>query len=109
MFFIISWRWVVKVVADIKMIRMTVMTWTFRLPSALRKVDDSGAPNKVDASACLASSGVRGPIPTPFWILSLSTRNSAKKIGACSRIGRHEANGLVPVSLYSAMVSCVMA
>ena len=38
-----------------------------------------------------------------------STRYSAKKTGDCSRIGRHEANGLVPDSLYSAIVSCVIA
>ncbi|CAB4879073.1 unannotated protein [freshwater metagenome] len=35
-----------------------------------------------------------------------STPNSAKKIGACSRIGRHEASGFVPVSLYSFIISC---
>ncbi len=40
---------------------------------------------------------------------SISTRNSAKKIGDCSRIGRHDANGLVPCSRYSAMVSRLMA
>ncbi len=34
-----------------------------------------------------------------------SSRNSERKIGICSRIGRHDANGFVPVSLYSAMVS----
>ena len=38
-----------------------------------------------------------------------STRYSAKKTGDCSRIGRHEANGLVPDSLYSAIVSWVIA
>ena len=43
------------------------------------------------------------PLPLAAWWSS--SRNSARKIGICTRIGRHEANGLVPVSLYSAIVS----
>src|SRR3712207_8384856 len=38
MFFIISWRWVVKVVADIRMMRMTVTICVATLPLAPRKV-----------------------------------------------------------------------
>ncbi len=49
-----------------------------------------------------------GPIVLPCGI-PLSTRNSAKKNGDCSRIGRQEENGLVPDSRYSAIVSCVIA
>ena len=66
-------------------------------------MSDSCAPKIVDASACAASSRVIGPIgslrPAAIPSRPLSTRNSAKKIGACSRIGRQEANGLVPRSL----------
>ena len=33
------------------------------------------------------------------WVALFSVRNSARKIGICSRSGRQEASGLVPVSL----------
>src|SRR4051812_46253668 len=107
MFFIISWRCVVKVEADIRMIRTTVRIFVdVRLEP--RKVSEIGDPKRVALSACSRSSLVSGPIEKfGFWML-FSTRNIAKKIGAWSRIGRHEANGLVPVSLYRAMVSCVI-
>lgn len=39
----------------------------------------------------------------------LSTWKSAKKKGDWKRIGRHEANGLVPVRLYRSIVSWVIA
>ena len=39
----------------------------------------------------------------------LSTRNRPKKNGDCTRIGRHELNGLVPSFLYSSIVSWVIA
>ena len=48
---------------------------------------------------------VRTPLPVPFFAAWSRSRKSARKIGICSRIGRHEANGLVPVSLYSFIVS----
>ena len=51
-----------------------------------------------------ASALLRTPWPLPSEAWS-SSRNRARKIGICSRIGRHEANGLVPLSLYSFIVS----
>ena len=63
-----------------------------------------GAPNNVDVSACCASCCVSGPIasrgysPRDSGPREFSTRNSAKKMGICSRIGRQEANGFVPCS-----------
>ena len=81
--------------------------------SALRNVSDSCAPRKVDCSAWAATSGVMGPIGGVFPVAidsrPLSTRNRPKKNGDCSRMGRHEENGLVPVRLYRSMVSCVIA
>ena len=48
-------------------------------------------------SACVGGHERRCAVP--FFAAWSSSRNSARKIGICSRIGRHEANGLVPVSL----------
>src|SRR4051812_38513995 len=107
MFFIISWRWVVKVDADIRTIRTTVRIFV-DVRSELRNDAEIGEPKSVALSACSRSSFVSGPIEKPsFWML-FNTRKRAKKIGAWSRIGRHEANGFVPVSLYRAIVSCVI-
>ena len=57
----------------------------------------------MDCSACAASDWLIGPIgglvPSEIAGSEFSTRNSAKKNGDCSRIGRHELNGLVPVRL----------
>ena len=50
-----------------------------------------------------------GHLKTPsglFVAMPWSTENRAKKIGACSRIGRQEDSGLVPVSRYSFIISC---
>ena len=69
------------------------------MPSLLRKVEDSCAPKMEELSAWRASSVVSGPISRCCTTYTLSTRNSAKKIGIWSRIGRHEENGLVPVFL----------
>jgi hypothetical protein len=102
MFFIISWRWVVNVLADMRMMRTTVTIWTVRLSAPMNR-SDSCAPKKVDASASPASWRVIGPIgsvvPSEIFLRPLSTRNRPKKNGDCSRIGRHELNGLVPVRL----------
>ncbi len=47
-------------------------------------------------------------LATPSYLDAWSiTRNSAKKIGICRISGRHEANGLVPVSFHSFICSCV--
>ena len=56
-----------------------------------------------DFSICCATLASIGPIapqvPSAIALRWLSTVNSAKKNGDCSRIGRHEENGLVPVFL----------
>src|SRR5690349_14985300 len=98
MFFIISWRWVVKVDADIRMIKMTVRIFV-DIRFEPRNDSEMGDPNRVAWSACWRSSFVNGPIEKSGLGMPLSTRNRAKKIGAWSRIGRQDANGLVPVSL----------
>jgi hypothetical protein len=76
-------------------------------------LSDSGDPSSVEVFALCASSLSNGPIagflPLATLAIPLSTRNSAKKTGDCSSIGRQEEKGLVPVSRYRAMVSCVMA
>ena len=100
-----------KVVADISTMSSTVTTYVAVL-SALRKVSDSCAPRKVDCSAWAATSGVMGPIggvPGGDRLEAVEHRNRPKKNGDCSRMGRHEENGLVPVRLYRSMVSCVIA
>src|SRR5450759_5177206 len=106
MFFIISWRWVVNVVADMRMIRTTVTIWVLRgsgLSPAPTKYEESGAPKTVDPSAERASSLVIRPIGCCFSDAILgsawSKRKRAKKTGDCSRIGRQDENGLVPVRL----------
>ena len=81
----------------------SAITATF--PSALRKVAEIGTASNSSAwPNCLACSSVRTPCTLPCEAWS-SSRNSARKIGICRRIGRHEANGLVPLSLYSFIVS----
>ncbi len=40
-----------------------------------------------------------------FEAIAESTWYSAKKNGDCARMGRHEESGLVPVSLYSFIIS----
>src|SRR6476619_8546516 len=102
MFFIISWRCVVNVVRDISTMSTTVMIWVL-VVCAPTNLSDSDAPRIVDASAWAATGRVIGPIgawvPCAMALRLFSTRNKAKKIGDCSRIGRQELNGLVPVRL----------
>src|SRR5512141_1707339 len=98
MFFVISWRWVVNVVADIKMISTTVTTLVARL-GACMNVEDSDAPKIVACSNCSATGWVIGPMAA-WWFgfvigraissMLLSTRKRPKKNGDCTRIGRHE-------------------
>ena len=99
MFFIISWRCVVKVVADIKTMR-TIVTTLVLSEFAPRKWSESWAPKMVADSAWLATALVMGPIgslaPVAIFSRPLSTRKRPKKKGDWTRIGRHEENGLVP-------------
>ena len=100
MFLLISWRWVRKVVAVIATTRMAAVTITATMPSLLRKVSFSGTtPNSLAWPNDSARSLLRKPCSLPFLAAWSSIRNSARKIGICTRIGRHEENGLVPVSL----------
>src|SRR5690349_6971211 len=112
MFLVISWRWVVNVVADIRMISTTVTILVARF-GACMNVDDSEAPKMVADSNCSAIGWVIGPMcawaPEAISSMLLSTRNRPKKNGDCTRIGRHELKGLVPSFLYSSIVSWVSA
>src|SRR6478735_5945592 len=112
MFFVMSWRWVVNVVADIRMISTTVTTFVAVL-GACMNVEDSDAPKIVACSNCCAIGWVIGPMcacaPEAISSMLLSTRNRPKKNGDCTRIGRHELKGLVPSFLYSSIVSWVIA
>ena len=106
MFLLISWRWVVNVVAVIASTRIaaTIITADVavgapgaRLQKRLRERD------LPEVSACAELLGLllgeEARAPSPFLAAWSSSRNSAKKIGICSRIGRQDANGLVPASL----------
>ena len=83
-------------------LRTAVRILTLR-SSEPTNVADSCAPKIVDFSMTDATSGVIGPIgacaPEATCGRLLSSWNSAKKNGDCSRIGRHEENGLEPVLL----------
>jgi hypothetical protein len=48
-------------------------------------------------------------VPAAIAGRAYSIRKRAKKTGDCSRIGRQDENGLVPVRLYRPMVSWVIA
>ena len=48
-------------------------------------------------------------LPLAMSCRPLSTRKSPKKNGDCSRIGRQDCSGLVPVRLYRSIVSAVIA
>ena len=90
-----------NVVADIAMISTTDTIWMWMLPSAFMNVPDSGAPKIValsnDVGELLRHRPERSASsPAAISGSEFSTRNSAKKMGDWSRIGRHEANGLVP-------------
>ena len=70
------------------------------MSSVLRKVSEILAPRKTALPNWVFSSSVISPRSTSGFLAAWSIRrNSARKIGICSRIGRHEANGLVPESL----------
>src|SRR5690625_3835999 len=101
MFFMRAWREDMNVATDIKMIKMTVTTLTC-MSSLLIKLDDSGAPNSDDCWALSANLASKAPIvfsPDAMAGKALSTRKSEKKMGICSRSGRHEDRGLVAVRL----------
>ena len=102
MFLRISWRWVVNVVSDISTMSTPVRIFVLTSEEP-RKWLDRGAPKSVDCSMTPATDRVIGPIgvcwPAATCGRLLSTWKSAKKNGDCSRIGRHEENGFVPVSL----------
>ncbi len=86
-------------VAVIAITSMAAVIITATSPLALRNVSDRGTtPNSLAAPNCSACSVVRTPFGVPCEALS-SSRNRVKKIGICNRIGRHEENGLVPLSL----------
>jgi hypothetical protein len=96
MFLLISWRWVRNVVAVIATTRTPARICTLTSVASVN-VSEIGAP-KIFAlrswSTCLA-------VRTRGWPLRglVDQRNSARKIGIWMISGRHEANGLVPVSL----------
>src|SRR6476469_4608363 len=102
MFLRISWRCVVNVDSDMRMMSTAVRILTLRSFDPT-KVEDSCAPKIVDFSMTEATPGVIGPMgacaPVATCGRLLSTWNNAKKNGDCSRIGRHEENGLEPVLL----------
>ena len=102
MFLLISWRWVVNVVAVIASTRIaaTICTASDRR-LRVRNVAEIGiAPNSSALPKLFGQVvGQERRAPSPFVGAWSSSRNSARKIGICSRIGRQEANGLVPVSL----------
>ena len=64
----------------------------------------SGAPKMCALRALSSSGSSMTPIVLPE-AMPLSTWYSAKKNGDCARMGRHEESGLVPVSLYSFIIS----
>src|SRR3954465_2092546 len=105
MFLLISWRWVRNVVAVIASTRIAARIFTLSW-SVLVKESEIFAPKIVALLRWLTSEVVRTPLA---WSCAawLRSRNSARKIGIWIRIGRHEENGLVPVPLYSAIVSWV--
>ena len=78
-------------------------------PEAFVKVSCRGAPKSDALPNDAARSFVSRPMPVLLICASCSTEYSEKKIGICSSSGRQELSGLVPVSLYSAMVSRDMA
>ncbi len=62
------------------------------------KLAEIGAPKIVAWAAESTSDCVIGPIGLSSATPYLSTWKSAKKIGICKMIGRHDENGLVPFS-----------
>jgi hypothetical protein len=89
----INWRWVVKVVADMKIIKTIEII--FVMPSELpKKVPDSGAPKKLACWAEIKYSPFNKPCGR-FWLIPFRTVNRAKKIGAWAKIGKQDAKGFV--------------
>ena len=90
MFLRMSWCCVVKVVSDISTMSTAVRIFVLSEVENMNELD-SWAPNKVDCSACLATSEVIGPIaacvPSEIPLRLLSTWKSAKKKGDWKRIG----------------------
>ncbi len=79
---------------------MAATICTARWPSGLVNEALIGSePKSSDWPNWRADSASRKPCALPFLAAWSIRRNSAKKIGICSRIGRQDANGLVPESL----------
>ena len=101
MFFIDSCAMVYHCVTDMMTIMATVTILTC-VSELLMKEEDRLAPKTLEAWTCSASCCVSGPIegrpylPEATAPREASTRNRAKKMGICTRIGRQEAMGLVP-------------
>src|SRR3954468_3231168 len=99
MFLLISWRWVRNVVAVIATTRIAASRRTLGR-SVEVKLSEILAPKIVALAKLVARSEVSRARGSSGFLAAWSIRlNSARKIGICSRIGRQEANGLVPVSL----------
>ena len=77
----INWRWVMKVVADMKIIKITVISLVWEFESLLRKVFDRFAPKNFASCADASKSPFQTPCGTSLAI-PFRTVNSAKKIGA---------------------------
>src|SRR6476659_2443937 len=100
MFLLISWRWVVKVVAVIATTRIAATICTLTRPWLWMNVAEIGiVPNSFAFARLVACSVVMKPFAVWFFCAWSSRRNSAMKIGDCTNSGRHAANGLVPVAL----------
>src|SRR3954447_4604794 len=97
MFLLISCRWVRKVVAVIATTRIAARIFTLTW-SVLVNESEIRAPKMVALLRWLTSVAVRTPLgwSCAAW---LSSRNSARKIGIWMRMGKHDENGFVPVSL----------
>src|SRR3954453_10490076 len=115
----ISWRWVMNVVAPMITMRIAAsafvdvaeaLSWS---SACLLELNDApiGTPNTLACAACAVSFSVRMPWkwdvywPALLGCRLLSTLNSAKKTGIWTTIGRQPANGLVPASFQSAIIS----
>ena len=82
-----------------KAIKATVTIFTVVL-DVPRNVSEIGAPKNFACAALTTSACVKTPCLTGgFFPIPLSTVKSAKKIGACAKIGKQEARGFVLCSL----------
>ena len=92
--------WVMKVVSVIRAIRTSeTIGSSSRIVWPLMNVAEIGAP-KIVASAACVDQLLRHRSDRVLLLArrSCSTWKSAKKIGICKRIGRHDENGFVPFS-----------